>query len=186
MKRFFDITCASIALMLFAIPLLLVALLVKLTSRGPVLYWSDRVGRDNAIFRMPKLRTMRIDTPALATHLLDDPDRWLTPVGRFLRKSSLDEVPQLWNILLGEMSIVGPRPALFNQHDLVAQRTAMGVHVLTPGLTGWAQTHGRDELPIPVKVEFDAYYLQHRSFLLDLRIVFLTALKVLRSEGVRH
>ena len=172
--------------MLFAIPLLLVALLVKLTSRGPVLYWSDRVGRDNAIFRMPKLRTMRIDTPALATHLLDDPDRWLTPVGRFLRKSSLDEVPQLWNILLGEMSIVGPRPALFNQHDLVAQRTAMGVHVLTPGLTGWAQTHGRDELPIPVKVEFDAYYLQHRSFLLDLRIVFLTALKVLRSEGVRH
>ena len=186
MKRLFDITCALLALMVFAIPMILVALLVKLTSRGPVLYWSDRVGRDNAIFRMPKLRTMRSDTPAVATHLLDEPDRWLTPVGKFLRKSSLDEVPQLWSILRGDMSIVGPRPALFNQDDLVAQRTAMGVHVLTPGLTGWAQTHGRDELPIPVKVEFDAYYLQHRSFLLDLHIVFLTALKVVRSEGVRH
>jgi O-antigen biosynthesis protein WbqP len=186
MKRLFDITCALLALMVFAIPMILVALLVKLTSRGPVLYWSDRVGRDNAIFRMPKVRSMRIDTPALATHLLDEPDRWLTPVGKFLRKSSLDEVPQLWSILRGDMSIVGPRPALFNQDDLIALRTGKGVHVLTPGLTGWAQINGRDELSIPQKVELDTYYLTHRSFLLDLQIILKTVVKVLRAGGVKH
>lgn len=173
-------------MMFLLIPMLLTALCVKLTSPGPVLYWSDRVGRDNTIFRMPKFRTMRIDTPAVASHLLGDPDRWLTPVGKFLRKSSLDELPQLFSILLGQMSVVGPRPALFNQVDLIALRTEKGVHRLTPGLTGWAQINGRDELPIPVKVEFDEYYLKRRSFALDMRIIFLTFLKVLKSEGVKH
>ena len=186
MKRCFDLVCAICAVIVLSIPMLLVALLVKLTSRGPILYWSDRVGRDNAIFRMPKVRTMRIDTPAVPTHLLDDPDRWLTPVGKFLRKSSLDELPQLWSILVGDMSVVGPRPALFNQDDLVALRTAKGVHMLTPGLTGWAQVNGRDELPIPVKVEFDEYYLKNRSFILDMKIIFQTAVKVVRREGVTH
>ncbi len=186
MKRLFDISCSLLSGIFLAIPMLIVALLVRLTSPGPILYWSDRVGRNNAIFKMPKFRTMRIETPAVATHLLDDPDRWLTPVGQFLRKSSLDELPQLWSILAGDMSIVGPRPALFNQDDLVALRTKNGVHVLTPGLTGWAQIHGRDELPIPVKVEFDEYYLKHRSFLLDLKIILKTVVKVARSEGVKH
>jgi O-antigen biosynthesis protein WbqP len=166
--------------------MLVVAALVKLTSKGPSMYWSDRVGRGNAIFKMPKFRTMRIDTPAVATHLLGDPDRWLTPVGKFLRKSSLDELPQLFSILKGDMSIVGPRPALFNQEDLIELRTAKGVHTLTPGLTGWAQINGRDELPIPVKVEFDEWYLHNRSFLLDLRIIVQTFVKVLRKEGVTH
>ena len=186
MKRLFDISCSLLSGIFLAIPMLIVALLVRLTSPGPILYWSDRVGRNNAIFKMPKFRTMRIETPAVATHLLDDPDRWLTPVGQFLRKSSLDELPQLWSILAGDMSIVGPRPALFNQDDLVALRTKNGVHVLTPGLTGWAQIHGRDELPIPVKVEFDEYYLKHRSFLLDLKIILKTVVKVARSDGVKH
>ena len=186
MKRLFDISCSLLSGIFLAIPMLIVALLVRLTSPGPILYWSDRVGRNNAIFKMPKFRTMRIETPAVATHLLDDPDRWLTPVGQFLRKSSLDELPQLWSILAGDMSIVGPRPALFNQDDLVALRTKNGVHVLTPGLTGWAQIHGRDELPIPVKVEFDEYYLKHRSFLLDLKIILKTVVKVARSERVKH
>lgn len=185
-KRLFDVTCALLALLCFAMPMLVVALLVKLTSPGPILYWSDRVGRNNVIFKMPKFRTMRIDTPAVATHLLADPGRWLTPVGKFLRKSSLDELPQLWSILIGHMSIVGPRPALFNQHDLIALRTAKGVQALAPGLTGWAQINGRDELPIPQKVEFDAYYLAHRSFRLDLRIILLTVLKVIRADGVTH
>jgi len=156
------------------------------TSPGPILYWSDRVWRINLIFKMPKFRTMRIDTPAVATHHLGDPDRWLTPVGKFLRKSSLDELPQLFSILKGDMSIVGPRPALFNQHDLITLRTEKGVHQLTPGLTGWAQINGRDELPIPVKVEFDEYYLNNRSFALDLRIIFLTFVKVVKREGVTH
>lgn len=186
MKRFFDITISFVALCLFCLPTLFLSILVKITSKGPVFYWSDRVGRDNAIFRMPKFRTMHTDTPAVATHLLNDPDRYLTPIGRFLRKSSLDELPQLYNIIRGDMSIVGPRPALFNQDDLVALRTEKGVHVLTPGLTGWAQINGRDELPIPVKVEFDAYYLEHRSFLFDLRVLVLTLVKVLRREGVTH
>jgi O-antigen biosynthesis protein WbqP len=186
MKRVFDLSLAMLLLALSFAPMLIVALLVKLSSRGPVLYWSDRVGRHNNIFRMPKFRTMRTGTPALATHLLSDPDSFLTPVGKFLRKSSLDELPQLFSILKGEMTFVGPRPALFNQEDLVALRTEKGVHTLTPGLTGWAQINGRDELPIPVKVDFDAYYLTNRSFLLDLSILFLTFFKVLRREGVQH
>ena len=186
MKRTFDVTCALLAVLLLAIPMLIVALLVGLTSCGPILYWSDRVGRNNRIFRMPKFRTMRIDTPAVATHLLGTPDHWLTPVGDFLRKSSLDELPQLWSILSGDMSIVGPRPALFNQDDLVALRTESGVHALTPGLTGWAQINGRDELPIPVKVAFDAHYLANRSFLMDLKIIVRTFVKVARREGVTH
>ena len=150
------------------------------------MYWSDRVGKNNTIFRMPKFRTMKIDTPAVATHLLTNPDRFLTPIGKFLRKSSLDELPQLICILKGDMSFVGPRPALFNQDDLIALRTQKGVHVLTPGLTGWAQINGRDELPIPVKVEFDEYYLNHRSFAFDLYTILLTVLKVIRKEGVQH
>lgn len=186
MKRFFDVSISFVALVFLSLPMLIAALAVRLTSPGPVLYWSNRVGRNNSIFKMPKFRTMRTDTPAVATHLLGDPDRWLTPIGKFLRKSSLDELPQLFSILAGDMSIVGPRPALFNQDDLVALRTDNGVHQLTPGLTGWAQINGRDELPIPVKVEFDRWYLQHRSFLLDLKIIALTFVKVLKKEGVTH
>lgn len=186
MKRLFDFTCSFMAFIFLAIPMLVTALAVRLTSPGPVLYWSNRVGRNNSIFKMPKFRTMRTDTPAVATHLLGDPDRWLTPIGKFLRKSSLDELPQLFSILTGDMSIVGPRPALFNQDDLIALRTDEGVHQLTPGLTGWAQINGRDELPIPVKVEYDKWYLQHRSFLLDLKIIVLTFVKVVKKEGVTH
>lgn len=186
MKRFFDFACSFMAFIFLAVPMLITALAVRLTSPGPVLYWSDRVGRNNSIFKMPKFRTMRVDTPAVATHLLGDPDRWLTPIGKFLRKSSLDELPQLLSILTGDMSIVGPRPALFNQDDLVALRTAKGVDRLPPGLTGWAQINGRDELPIPVKVELDEWYLQNRSFLLDLKIIALTFIKVLKKEGVTH
>jgi O-antigen biosynthesis protein WbqP len=186
MKRLFDIFFALIALMILAIPMLVVTLLVKLTSKGSVLYWSDRVGRNNVIFKMPKFRTMRTDTPAVATHLLNNPDRYLTPVGKFLRKSSLDELPQLFSIFKGDMSFVGPRPALFNQDDLVELRTQRGVHMLIPGLTGWAQVNGRDELPIPEKVSFDEYYLRHRSFSFDLRILCMTLVKVLYSEGVKH
>jgi O-antigen biosynthesis protein WbqP len=186
MKRLFDISLTLLALLLLIIPMIIAAFLVKLTSKGPVLYWSDRVGKNNIIFRMPKFRTMRIDTPAVATHLLGDPDRFLTPIGKFLRKTSLDELPQLFSILKGDMSIVGPRPALFNQDDLIELRTEKGVHVLTPGLTGWAQINGRDELPIPVKVEFDEYYLKNRSFLLDMKILLLTFFKVAKREGVTH
>lgn len=185
-KRIFDFISSFVALLFLAIPMFLVALAVKCTSTGPVLYWSDRVGRNNEIFKMPKFRTMRTDTPAVATHLLDDPDRWLTPIGNFLRKSSLDELPQLLSILKGDMSIVGPRPALFNQNDLIQLRTQKGVHFLTPGLTGWAQINGRDELLIPVKVEFDEWYLNNRSFLLDLRIMALTFVKVIRKDDVAH
>lgn len=186
MKRLLDVLLASIALAVFGIPFLVVALLVKLTSPGPVFYWSDRVGKGNRLFRMPKFRTMRIGTPAVATHLLDDPERHLTPVGGFLRKSSLDELPQIFTILKGDMSVVGPRPALFNQEDLIALRTEKGIHELTPGLTGWAQVNGRDELPIPAKVGYDEYYLKNRSQLLDLRIILLTVRKVLLREGVVH
>ena len=168
------------------IPMLLIALIVKLSSRGPVLYWSDRVGKDNTIFRMPKFRTMRTDTPAVATHLLNDPDIYLTPIGKFLRKSSLDELPQLWSVLKGDMSFVGPRPALFNQDDLIKLRTEKGVHRLIPGVTGWAQVNGRDDLPIPVKVDFDEFYLNNQSFLFDLKILWLTFLKVIKREGVSH
>lgn len=174
------------ALVVLAIPMLIVAVLVKLTSLGPILYWSDRIGKGNCIFKMPKFRTMRTDTPAVATHLLSNPDHYLTPIGKFIRKTSLDELPQLFNILRGEMSFVGPRPALFNQDDLIALRTQKGIHKLTPGLTGWAQINGRDELPIPVKVEFDEYYRENMSFFLDMKIIFLTFYKVIKSEGVQH
>ncbi|PLY41799.1 UDP-phosphate galactose phosphotransferase [Janthinobacterium sp. ROICE36] len=186
MKRLFDVSVALLAVAVLSIPLLVVAVLVKLTSSGPIVYWSDRVGRHNRIFRMPKFRTMRVDTPAVATHLLADPKRFLTPVGPFLRKSSLDELPQLWSILVGDMSFVGPRPALFNQDDLIALRTEYGVDQVLPGLTGWAQINGRDELPIPDKVRLDAEYLQRQSFFLDLKIIFLTFLKVVRRDGITH
>lgn len=186
MKRLFDLALALVALPLCLPIMLAVALLVKLTSPGPALYWSQRVGRYNVRYRMPKFRTMRIDTPAVATHLLDDPERYLTPVGKFLRKTSLDELPQLYSILRGEMSFVGPRPALYNQDDLIALRTERGVHRLPPGLTGWAQINGRDELPIPVKVDFDTYYLLHHTPLFDLYVLLLTFVKVLRREGVQH
>ncbi len=186
MKRLADFLISLAVLPLLIIPMLVIALLVKLTSKGPVFYWSERVGRDNQLFKMPKFRTMRVDTPAVATHLLTDPDRFLTPVGKFLRKSSFDEFPQLLSILKGDMSIVGPRPALFNQADLIELRTQKGVHTLTPGLTGWAQVNGRDELPIPIKVEYDLYYLKHRSFLLDLQIIIKTFMKVIAREGVTH
>lgn len=186
LKRLFDFSCSFIAIVFLTIPMLVTAMLVKLTSPGPILYWSDRVGRNNNIFKMPKFRTMRTDTPAVATHLLGNPDQWLTPIGKFLRKTSLDELPQLWSILSGDMSIVGPRPALFNQDDLIALRTEKGVHRLTPGLTGWAQINGRDELPIPVKVEFDRWYLQNRSFFLDVKIIMQTFIKVIQKEGVTH
>lgn len=186
MKRLFDVVVALVCLPLLGVPIILTALAVKLSSPGPVLYWSDRVGRHNRLFRMPKFRSMRIDTPAVATHLLERPEQWLTPIGSFLRKSSLDELPQLWCILVGNMSFVGPRPALFNQEDLIALRTEMGVHSLLPGLTGWAQVNGRDELPVPLKVQMDTEYLQRRSFLFDLRILWMTALKVLARDGVSH
>jgi len=186
MKRLFDTIIAGCSLVVLSIPMLIIAVQVKLASLGPVLYWSDRVGKNNALFRMPKFRTMNIDTPAVATHLLDDPDRYLTPIGKFLRKSSLDELPQLISIVKGDMSFVGPRPALFNQDDLIDLRTRKGVHRLVPGLTGWAQINGRDELPIPLKVEYDEYYLKNRSLLLDLKILVMTFSKVLRREGVTH
>ena len=186
MKRVLDIVLAALAAALLALPVVVVALLVELTSPGPALYWSERVGKDNRTFRMPKFRSMRVDTPPVATHLLKDADRFLTPIGSFIRRTSLDELPQLWSILVGDMSFVGPRPALFNQDDLIALRTARGVHRLVPGLTGWAQVNGRDELPIPVKVEMDAEYLRRRSLAFDLRILWMTALKVMRSDGVAH
>ena len=186
MKRIFDIILAATLLWLMAIPLACIALAVRLSSRGPILYWSDRVGRDNRIFRMPKFRSMYVDTPEVATHLLRDAARWLTPVGRFLRTTSLDELPQLWSILIGDMSFVGPRPALHNQHDLIALRTLAGVHRLTPGLTGRAQINGRDELAIPAKVELDRQYLQDRSLSGDLKILALTVWKAFTCQGVRE
>jgi O-antigen biosynthesis protein WbqP len=186
MKRLFDLTLGLSAAIVLFLPILFIAILVRLTSKGPALYWSDRVGKGNALFRMPKFRSMRLGTPAVATHLLSDPGAYLTPIGSFLRKSSLDELPQLWNIVVGDMSFVGPRPALFNQHDLIALRTQSGVHELLPGLTGWAQVNGRDELPIPQKVELDVEYLQRRSFWFDIRILWLTFVKVLRRDGVSH
>lgn len=186
MKRPFDLILAVGVTVALFLPIMLVAILVRLTSTGPILYWSDRVGRHNSIFKMPKFRTMRVGTPAVATHLLSDPSAYLTPVGGFLRKSSLDELPQLWSILAGDMSFVGPRPALYNQDDLIALRTRGGVHELVPGLTGWAQVNGRDELPIPEKVKLDVDYLQNKSFWLDLRIIWLTAIKVIRRDGVSH
>lgn len=186
MKRAFDLLLALVASVLLALPFALVWLAVRMTSPGPALYWSDRVGVKNSIFRMPKFRSMRVGTPALATHLLQDPGVWLTPIGSFLRKTSLDELPQLWSILVGDMSFVGPRPALFNQADLIELRTRHGVDALVPGLTGWAQINGRDELPIPAKVALDVEYLERRSLAFDLRILWLTFIRVLRREGVSH
>jgi len=182
MKRLFDLILAVLAGCVLLVPVLVVAVLVRLTSKGPALYWSDRVGRNNAIFKMPKFRSMRVGTPAVATHLLADAKSHLTPIGSFLRKSSLDELPQLWSILAGNMSFVGPRPALFNQHDLIELRTQQGVHALVPGLTGWAQVNGRDELPIPL----DADYLHRQSLWFDIQILWLTLVKVLRRDGVSH
>ena len=186
MKRLFDIGLSLLAVIVFLVPGVLVALAVRLSSPGPVLYWSDRVGRNNQVFRMPKFRSMRVGTPAVATHLLSDPDAWLTPIGSFLRKSSLDELPQLWSIIRGDMSFVGPRPALYNQQDLIALRTRAQVHTLLPGLTGWAQINGRDELPIAQKVALDIEYLHRQSIFFDVMIVFLTAWKVLRRDNVLH
>jgi O-antigen biosynthesis protein WbqP len=186
LKRILDIFLALVATAIFAMPMLLVATLILLTSPGPVLYWSDRVGRDNKIFSMPKFRTMRPGTPAVATHLMEDPRAYLTPIGSFLRKSSIDELPQIWSVLRDDMSFVGPRPALFNQVDLIELRTQAGVHHLTPGLTGWAQVRGRDELSIPEKVRLDAEYLERRSFGFDLWILWLTVVKVIKRDGVSH
>jgi O-antigen biosynthesis protein WbqP len=186
MKRLFDLILSFCLVLVLLVPILVIACLIRLTSKGPAVYWSDRVGVDNQIFRMPKFRTMRIDTPAVATHLLKDANVYLAPLGSFLRKLSLDELPQLWSVLKGDMSFVGPRPALFNQDDLIALRTKKGVHKLVPGITGWAQVNGRDELPIPVKVEYDEFYLKNRSFWFDMKILWLTFIKVVKREGVTH
>lgn len=186
MKRIIDLLLAIVALFIFSIPIVLVALAIKLTSKGPVVYWSDRVGQHNRIFRMPKFRTMKVDTPAVATHLLSNPDHYLTPIGSFLRRSSLDELPQIWSIFCGDMSFVGPRPALFNQDDLIQLRTERQVHSLLPGLTGWAQINGRDELAIPDKVALDVFYLENRGFLFDIKILLLTLLRVVQRDGVVH
>jgi O-antigen biosynthesis protein WbqP len=186
MKRIFDFCLASFLTLLLLIPILIVSLLVMFTSTGPIIYWSDRVGRNNNIFKMPKYRTMSINTPAVATHLLKNVDQHLTPVGSFLRKSSLDELPQLWSIIKGDMSFVGPRPALYNQDDLIVMRGRYGVDKLIPGLTGWAQVNGRDELSIPDKVKFDIEYMNNQSLWFDIKIIFLTVLKVLKKDGIKH
>lgn len=186
MKRIFDFSVAALASVLLAVPMLFVAFCIRVSSPGPILYWSKRVGRNNLLFWMPKFRTMTIDAPVVATHLLANPTQHLTPLGGFLRKTSLDELPQLLSILKGDMSFVGPRPALFNQDDLIAARTNRNVHRLTPGLTGWAQVNGRDDLAVPEKVELDAAYLQRQSFWFDMHILAITALKVVSASGVRH
>ena len=186
MKRLVDLILLIIALVFLAIPMLIVAIIIKLTSPGPVMFWSDRVGQYNRIFRMPKFRTMQVNTPNVATHLLVGAGSYLTPVGGFLRKSSLDELPQLWSVFVGDMSFVGPRPALYNQDDLIAMRTEQGIEVLVPGITGWAQVNGRDELVLTEKVNLDAQYLQKQSMGFDFYILLLTVLKVFRREGVSH
>jgi O-antigen biosynthesis protein WbqP len=186
MKRLFDFIFAIMLIVILIPVILFVCLAVKLSSKGPVLYWSARVGKNNQIFQMPKFRSMLINTPPVATHLLNNPDSYLTPIGSFIRKSSLDELPQLWSIVKGDMSFVGPRPALFNQFDLIDLRTQKGVHKLSPGLTGWAQVNGRDELPISDKVVFDEEYLIKGSFFMDIKIIWLTFLKVLKGSGVSH
>ncbi len=185
-KRIFDLILAVVLIIVFGVPMLLIALFIKLRSKGPAIFWTDRVGINNVLFKMAKFRTMKVDTPQVATHLMKDPRQYLIPGGELLRKCSLDELPQLFNILKGDMSFVGPRPALFNQDDLKALRTMKNIHTLTPGITGWAQTNGRDDLPIPEKVSFDEYYLKHRSFAFDLYIIFITILKVVKKEGVQH
>jgi len=185
-KRFFDAVMSSGLLLLLCLPMLVIAVLVKITSRGNVLHWSKRVGMENRIFMMPKFRTMVVDTPDVATHLLKDPESYLTSIGPFLRKYSLDEIPQLWSILKGDMSFIGPRPALYNQDDLIGLRTAKGIHKLVPGITGWAQINGRDDIPIPLKVEYEEYYMRNNSFSFDLKILYLTFIKVIKAEGVQH
>ena len=186
MKRFLDLIFAVVLIIILSLPLLFICLAIRLTSEGSSIYWSDRVGRDNIIFRMPKFRSMRVGTPAMATHLLKDPKLYLTPIGSFLRKSSLDELPQLWSILRGDMSFVGPRPALFNQDDLVSLRSEAGLHKLLPGLTGWAQVNGRDELSIPQKIALEIEYMQRQSLWFDIKILGLTALKIVGRNGVSH
>lgn len=186
MKRVFDFTTALILTALMTLPFIIIAVSVKLTSPGPVIHWSDRVGKNNQIFSMPKFRTMRIGAPAVATHLLQNVETYLTPLGSFLRRTSLDELPQLWSVLKGDMSFVGPRPALFNQNDLIKLRTEKNISILTPGITGWAQINGRDDISIPVKVLYDEYYLKNRSFPLDLKILMSTIFKVIKKEGVTH
>ena len=185
-KRLFDIALAIGLLAVFALPMLLLAATIKLTSDGPVLYWSDRVGVNNTIFKMPKFRTMKVNTPIVATHLLTSPEQFLTPIGKLLRKYSLDELPQLFSVAMGNMSFVGPRPALYNQADLIQLRTEKGIHALTPGITGWAQINGRDDLPIPKKVDLDEYYLRNRSFLMDMKTLWLTFFSVITSKGITH
>ncbi len=186
MKRFFDLIVVIIAALIFAIPMLVVAVAVGLTSKGPILYWSKRVGKNNRLFNMPKFRTMRVDTPVLPTHLLGNPDDYLTSIGSFLRKSSLDELPQLWCILIGNMSVVGPRPALSNQQDLIDARTEKGIHLIKPGLTGWAQVNGRDEIELAKKVQLDYEYLDKKSLIFDVYVVLLTFYKVVKREGIQH
>jgi O-antigen biosynthesis protein WbqP len=185
-KRVFDVALSLLAGTILLVPIVILIVLVRSTSRGPVLYWSYRVGRNNEIFKMPKFRSMIVGTPTLASHLLPNPKSHLTPIGSFLRKSSLDELPQLWSILVGDMSFVGPRPALFNQFDLIEMRTQKCVHVLLPGLTGWAQVNGRDELTIIEKIEYDCEYIQFQSIWFDIKILWLTFLKVLNHVGVSH
>ena len=186
MKRIFDIVLATIFSIAFSLPMLTIALLVKITSKGPVFYWSDRVGKGNKIFKMPKFRTMLVDTPAVPTHLMTNPEQYCTSVGSFLRKLSLDELPQLYSVLKGDMSFVGPRPALFNQDDLIELRTKRGIHNLIPGITGWAQINGRDDLPIPEKVALDDYYLKHHTFFFDLKTLIITFANVIYHKGVQH
>ncbi len=184
MKQALNIIYAAAAGLLLCIPILIISVLIKLTSKGPVLHWSDRIGKENVVFKMPKFRTMRVNAPDVATHLMVNPARYLTPFGRFLRKSSLDELPQLWSVLRGDMTFVGPRPALYNQDDLIDLRTERGLHRLLPGITGWAQINGRDNLTVSQKVEYDEYYMYHQSFIFDLKIIFLTFVKVMRTEGI--
>jgi O-antigen biosynthesis protein WbqP len=186
MKRIFDILLGCLAAMILLVPVWLVGMAVRITSKGPALYWSDRIGQNNVIFKMPKFRSMQVGTPAVATHLLGNPNSYLTPIGSFLRTSSLDELPQLWSVLAGDMSFVGPRPALFNQQDLIELRTKYGVHLLLPGITGWAQVNGRDELPNVDKVALDVFYLKNQSLRLDIKILWMTLIKVIRREGVSH
>ena len=186
MKRLFDFVMATMLVMLFAVPMILIAIAVRLTSKGPALYWSDRIGRANVVFKMPKFRSMRVDTPSVATHLMTDPNAFLSPIGAFLRRFSLDELPQLFSVLKGEMSFVGPRPALYNQDDLIALRTDKEVDKLLPGITGWAQINGRDELSIPDKVALDVEYLNRQSFWFDMKILWMTFLKVVNRIGVSH
>jgi O-antigen biosynthesis protein WbqP len=186
MKRLFDLVVVLLFVVILFIPIVVVTILVRFTSKGPVIYWSVRVGKKNKTFKMPKFRTMIVSTPTIATHMLDAPDSYLSPIGGFLRRTSLDELPQLFSVLKGDMSIIGPRPALFNQNDLIELRTKKGVEKLTPGITGLAQVNGRDELSIPEKVELDEEYMNHQSFFFDMKILWLTFLKVIRSDGVSH